>query len=178
MRLKIFGLVCVTKRRECLRRKQCGGQGHIAMCSGAVRVCLREGHSTVPYIKLSAPRLSRRSKWSLMAWGRVLSPNSESKSCECPRPEVTDSANHPNSGNKDRCLFFSPFSFFTSVCACALFVFFRCVLCSSYAIIYWSLHHFVVSIMKSQCHSRALVSKPQLKQMHISKVSQSTVVRF
>lgn len=43
-----------------------GGKGHIAMRSG-LRVCLREGHSTVPYIKLSAPRLSRSSKWSLMA---------------------------------------------------------------------------------------------------------------
>lgn len=115
MRLKIFGLVCVTKRRECLRRKQCGGQGHIAMCSGAVRVCLREGHSTVPYIKLSAPRLSRRSKWSLMAWGRVLSPNSESKSCECPRPEVTDSANHPN------------FFFYKCMCLCPFCVFPLCL---------------------------------------------------
>lgn len=100
------------------------------------------------------------------------------KSCECPRPEVTDSANHPNSGNKDRCLSPPP-PFLLQVYALApfsAFVFFAesCAHCTQS---FTDTEH-LVSIMKSQCHSHALVLKPQLKLMHILKVSQSTVAHF
>lgn len=102
------------------------------------------------------------------------------KSCECPRPEVTDSANHPNSGNKDRCLSPYPLFFCMSMCLRPFWL-----LCFSLCLVHIIRNHllissasFVVSIMESQCYSHAMALKPQLKQMHILNLSQFTAVHF
>lgn len=80
---KIHEHLFVWQRIECLIRKK-GGKKGIGMHSGLC-VSLCESHTTVPYIKLSAPQLSSSSKWSLMAWGGFVS-WLWIKSWECPKP--------------------------------------------------------------------------------------------
>lgn len=145
IRLQIIWLVCAfVWQREKSVLQESSGRGAGAHCHAqwAACVCLYEGHSTVPHIKLSAPRLSRSSKWSLMAWGRVLSPNYESKAASVPGPRSLNLRIIQIQEIKiDASSFLlSP----PSVCACPLVCFCcfpLCVLCTLYAIIYWSLQH-------------------------------------
>lgn len=86
-------------------------------------VSLCEGHSTVPYIKLSAPQLSSSSKWSLIAWGGVCLPTLNQKL------RVSQALGHwfcesSNSEDKDGCL-----SFYLWVCLWTLTGF--CAVCLS-----------------------------------------------
>lgn len=118
-------------------------------------VCVCVGHSTVPYIKLSAPQLSSSSKWSLLAWGGFVS-QLWIKSKECPKPRGHCFCESSNSEDKDRCL-----SFCLHVCLCAPARF--CVVCRLCA---HCMHHlqsysvsFVVNMTHSQCQSHVSVFK-------------------
>lgn len=76
-----FLLVCMFIWQRVLQQKR----GRTFWHAQCVCVCVWGGHSTVPYIKLSAPQLSSSSKLSLMAWG-VLVSQLWIKSKECPKP--------------------------------------------------------------------------------------------
>lgn len=116
-------LVCMLMgpREENTPDKRRGGEHtsiRVTLCVWCV-VCVCLGHSTVLYIKLSAPRLSSSSKWSLMARGGFVS-QLWIKGRECPKPQVTASVNHQIQRKKDRCGVFV--CSWVHVCLCTVFV--------------------------------------------------------
>lgn len=132
-------LVCMLmgEREENTPYKRGGGE-RTSMCGGSVCVmcgeCVCLGHSTVLYIKLSAPQLSSSSKWSLLARGGFVS-QLWIKGRECPKPQVTASVNHQIQRKKDRCGVFV--CSWVHVCPCKVFVLcvFLCTLHASFTIL-------------------------------------------
>lgn len=145
---------CVQKREQNRWHAQWTLSFSLLVC-----LCVCEGHSTVPYIKLSAPQLPSSSKWSLMAWGRFVSQF-------WIKSRVSQALGHcfcesSNSEDKDRCLSFCRRVF---VCPCTLLCcVFLCGHCihhlQSYSVFY------VVNMMHSQCQSHVVVFKLS-RQMH------------
>lgn len=87
-------------------------------------VCVCVCHSTVPYIKLSAPQLYSSGKWSLMARGLEGASQVQIKSRVCPKPQVTASVNHQVQRKRIEAFLFVCLS----VCVCVpLHVFVLCM---------------------------------------------------
>lgn len=112
-RLKVWAsFLLVCKKESRILGMHSGLSPSLCLCAC---VCVREGRSTVPYIKLSAPQLPSSSKWSLMAGGRFVSQF-------WIKSRVSQALGHcfcesSNSEDKDRCLSFCRRVF---VCPCTL----------------------------------------------------------